>query len=130
MRRTNSSTGMDGQKAVCLDSGLAPPSGLCVIYSFGLSDDRAFDTIMESYGCDVYAFDPAFQPGKEPGNKTRHVHHFNLALGVNNTKKGQQGKINSSLNKGERLTMCRQCRLADGDAGKHPKVPPAHLSRH
>lgn len=53
--------GIDGQKSVCLDPGLAPPPGICVVYSFGLSDDWSFESAMALYGCDVYAFDPSLQ---------------------------------------------------------------------
>lgn len=43
-------TGIDGQKAVCLDPGVAPEPGACLVYSFGISDDWSFDQVMESYG--------------------------------------------------------------------------------
>lgn len=88
---------MDGQKAVCMDSGLAPPSGLCAIYSFGLSDqDRSFDLQMEAFGCDVYAFDPSYNSNLSilNSNRSRHIHHFDFELGLNTTR--QPGKGNNS----------------------------------
>lgn len=82
--------GIDGQKAVCLDPGLAPPSGLCVVYSFGLADDWSFDSAMETYGCDVFAFDPSIQY-PQVLNKSRRIHYFNLGLGTVNTRKDFRG---------------------------------------
>ncbi len=90
----NNSTlaGVDGQKAVCLDPGLAPPPEMCVIYSFGLSDDWSFDSAMASYGCDVYSFDPSIQHPKMPNN-SQHIHYFKMGLGPINTRKDPRGKI-------------------------------------
>lgn len=82
--------GIDGQKAVCLDPGLTPPIGLCVVYSFGLSDDWSFDIAMESYGCDVYAFDPSIKHPQLPNN-TKRVHYFNFGLGTRNIRKDSRG---------------------------------------
>lgn len=84
--------GIDGQKAVCLDPGLAPPSGTCVVYSFGLSNDWSFDAAMETYGCDVYSFDPSIKHPQMP-NKSQHIHYFNIGLGTINTKKDTRGTI-------------------------------------
>jgi hypothetical protein len=83
--------GVDGQKAVCLDPGLAPPPEMCVIYSFGLSDDWSFDSAMASYGCDVYSFDPSIQHPKMPNN-SQHIHYFKMGLGTINTRKDPRGK--------------------------------------
>ncbi|XP_032777390.2 uncharacterized protein LOC116916277 isoform X2 [Daphnia magna] len=82
--------GIDGQKSVCLDPGLAPPPGICVVYSFGLSDDWSFESAMALYGCDVYAFDPSLQFPKMPNNSQR-IHYFNIGLGTINTKKDSGG---------------------------------------
>ena len=83
--------GIDGQKAVCLDPGLAPPPGMCVVYSFGLSDDWSFDSAMASYGCDVYSFDPSIQHLTMYNNSQR-IHYFKIGLGTNNTRKDSRGK--------------------------------------
>ena len=71
-------TGIDGQKAVCLDRGLAPPSGLCIIYSFSPSGERSFEQVMESYGCDVYAFDAETASDHDP--RFPHLHSFKFGL--------------------------------------------------
>ena len=84
--------GVDGQKAVCLDPGLAPPLGTCVVYSFGLSNDWTFDTAMADYGCDVYSFDPSIQH-TQMANKSKHIHYFNMGLGTINTKKDYRGML-------------------------------------
>ncbi|XP_057371237.1 probable methyltransferase-like protein 24 [Daphnia carinata] len=82
--------GIDGQKSVCLDPGLAPPPGMCVVYSFGLSDDRSFESAMAEYGCDVYAFDPSFQFSNMPNNSQR-INYFDIGLGTMNTKNDSRG---------------------------------------
>jgi hypothetical protein len=53
----NSTTGIDGQKAVCMDRGVRPIPGKCLVYSFGIVKDWSFDVLMEKYGCEVYAMD-------------------------------------------------------------------------
>lgn len=88
--------GIDGQKSVCLDPGLAPPPGICVVYSFGLSDDWSFESAMALYGCDVYAFDPSLQFPKMPNNSQR-IHYFNIGLGTINTKKDSRGNGNHDI---------------------------------
>jgi len=45
---------VDGQKAICLDLGVAPIFGNCTVYSFGIDYEWSFDEAMESYGCRVY----------------------------------------------------------------------------
>ena len=44
---------VDGQKAICLDPGVAPTFGNCTVYSFGIDYEWSFDESMESYGCKV-----------------------------------------------------------------------------
>jgi hypothetical protein len=74
------SVGMDGQKAVCLDSTVRPIRASdvwpikvkeefseCLVYSFGINNDWTFDEAMESFGCRVYAFDPSM-------NLSNHYH--------------------------------------------------------
>ena len=96
--RSDNSTvaGIDGQKAVCLDPGLAPPPGMCVVYSFGLSDDWSFDSAMASYGCDVYSFDPSIQNPTMPNNSQR-IHYFNMGLGTINSRKDPRGEKTRNL---------------------------------
>lgn len=50
---------LDGQKSVCLDPGVSPMPDRCVVYSFGNNGEWSFDEQIESYGCDVYVFDPS-----------------------------------------------------------------------
>lgn len=88
--------GILGQQAVCLDPGLAPPPGRCVVYSFGLSDDRSFDSAMASYGCDVYGFNPSTQHSKMSNNSQR-INYFNIGLGTVNTKKDSRGNDNHDI---------------------------------
>ena len=52
-------TFLDGQKAVCFDSGLQPNPGGCIVYSFGSNGEWSFDEQMELFGCKVYCFDPS-----------------------------------------------------------------------
>ncbi|XP_018020526.1 uncharacterized protein LOC108676882 [Hyalella azteca] len=40
-------TGIDGTKLVCLDAGVAPEPGSCVVLSFGVNDEWSFDDAME-----------------------------------------------------------------------------------
>jgi hypothetical protein len=53
----NDTTGVDGQKAVCMDRGVRPMAGKCTVYSFSRVKDWSFDVLMEKYGCKVYAMD-------------------------------------------------------------------------
>lgn len=53
---------MDGQKSVCLDPvSLAPPADDCLVYSVGNNAEWSFDQAMESYGCEVFTFDPSMR---------------------------------------------------------------------
>ena len=72
-------SGMDGQKAVCIDSSVAPKPNNCTVYSFGISGEWSFDEHMEKYGCEVYAFDPSM--GMKNHNYSRHIHFYNWGLG-------------------------------------------------
>ena len=81
-----SDSGIKGQSAVCLDSGLAPPSGLCNVYSFSESNERSFEKMMEVYGCDVYVFNQSNAPisnhsnGAEMKTHFPHIHFFQFGL--------------------------------------------------
>jgi len=82
--QVHSDSGIEGQSAVCLDPGLAPPSGLCNIYSFSESSQRSFEEIMEVYGCDVYVFNPFSLPIHKKSNDSiksfPHMHFFQFGL--------------------------------------------------
>ena len=43
----------DGQKAICLDKGVAPQVNNCIVYSIGINNEWSFDDTMEKYGCNV-----------------------------------------------------------------------------
>lgn len=59
LNRLPSLTFLDGQKSVCLDRGISPVPDQCVVYSFGNNGEWSFDEQIESYGCEVYVFDPS-----------------------------------------------------------------------
>lgn len=44
---------LDGQKAICLDKGVAPQKGNCIVYSIGINNEWSFDDTMEKFGCHV-----------------------------------------------------------------------------
>ena len=92
-------SGLDGQKAVCLDPQVRPPPGDCIIYSFGISNEWSFDEAMEAYGCRVFAFDPSM--GKGNHNHSRNIQFFNIGLTDRDytTEKGWQMKTLSSIYK-------------------------------
>ena len=67
----------DGMKSVCLDAEIAP-QGRCLVYSFGINNDWSFDEAMESYGCQVYSFDPSMD---QPNHKhSPGIQFFRMAL--------------------------------------------------
>ncbi len=72
------SVALDGQKAICLDSAVAPIADKCLVYSFGISNEWSFDEAMELYGCQVYAFDPSMNVSNH--NRTEAIHFYQMAL--------------------------------------------------
>lgn len=70
---------IDGQKTMCMDLGLAPKSKNCLVYSFGINNQWSFDDAMESYGCQIYAFDPSMS--QEDHDHTPNIHFFKLGIG-------------------------------------------------
>ena len=69
----------DGHKAVCMDDGVAPVFGHCLIYSFGINHQWSFDRAMEEFKCQVYAFDPSMVlDSRDPVGKR--IHFFRLGL--------------------------------------------------
>lgn len=85
------STGVDGQKAVCLDPAVRPEMASggwppvtnrklseCLVYSFGVNNEWTFDEAMQNFGCRVYAFDPSMDVANH--NHTPKIHFYNLGL--------------------------------------------------
>lgn len=73
--------GLDGQKAICLDPEVAPPSGpnkSCLIYSIGINNDWSFDDLMEKYGCRVFAFDPSMK--MEDHNRSAMIQFYKMGI--------------------------------------------------
>jgi hypothetical protein len=88
----------DGHKAVCLDKSIAPVYNKCLVYSFGINNQWAFDDAMETFGCRVYSFDPSMGVGIH--KRTEKIHFFNIGLsgvdGLHPTK-GWNMKTASSI---------------------------------
>ncbi|KAI9559235.1 hypothetical protein GHT06_016024 [Daphnia sinensis] len=68
----------DGHKAVCLDRLIAPIFSNCLVYSFGINNQWAFDDAMAQYGCQVYSFDPSMGVGDY--DRSQHIHFYNVGL--------------------------------------------------
>ncbi len=90
-------SGFDGQKAVCLDTEVAPKAGSCIIYSFGINNEWSFDETMENYGCQVFSFDPSMK--KEDHKHSKAISFYNLGLSGKDevTKAGWKLKTLSSI---------------------------------
>lgn len=68
----------DGHKAVCLDLGVAPVYKNCLVYSFGINNQWAFDDAMSEFGCQVHSFDPSM--GVQDHDRGERIHFHNLGL--------------------------------------------------
>jgi hypothetical protein len=69
---------MAEQKAICIDSKVAPQPGNYLIYSFGIGGEWSFDEQMERYGCQVYAIDPLM--GLDQHDHSPAIHFYNWGL--------------------------------------------------
>jgi len=70
----------DGQKAVCLDKDVAPRPGHCLVYSFGINYEWSFDEEMETYGCNVYSFDPTMDTKQDQFDYSTRIHFYKMGL--------------------------------------------------
>ena len=53
----------DGKKFFCQDDFNNTDGGECLVYSFGIRDDIAFERgIIDTFGCRVEAYDPTISP--------------------------------------------------------------------
>lgn len=68
----------DGHKAVCLDPDVGPVYNHCLVYSFGINNQWAFDQAMAEFGCQVYSFDPSMGVGNH--NRSGKIHFYNIGL--------------------------------------------------
>ncbi len=71
-------SGLDGQKAVCIDPMVAPEPNKCLVYSFGIKNEWSFDEEMELYGCEVFSFDPSMK--MEHHDHSHGIHFYNWGL--------------------------------------------------
>jgi hypothetical protein len=84
-------SGLDGQKAVCLNPNVAPKPDNCIVYSFGINNEWSFDEDMEEYGCEVFAFDPSKEMMSEkPYQYSPHITFYNWGL----SNKDEEGEGN------------------------------------
>ncbi|XP_018019026.1 uncharacterized protein LOC108675513 [Hyalella azteca] len=86
---------IDGDKAVCLDTNVAPTPGSCIVLSFGINNEWSFDDAMEQYGCKVYAFDPTM--GEQAYLRGSNIHFYPWALG---------GETGVAKFRGKNRTIC------------------------
>lgn len=88
-------SGLDGQKAICLDPKVAPQPGICLIYSFGIDKEWSFDQHMESYGCEVFAFDSSTEMQREKRNHSSRIHFYNW--GISHQKENYSNEENINM---------------------------------
>ena len=81
--------GIDGQKTVCMDPGVAPDVKNCLVYSFGINNEWSFDKMFESFGCQVYAFDPSMD--MKDGDYTDNIHFQKTGLSGTDTDHDARG---------------------------------------
>jgi Methyltransferase domain len=83
--------GIDGQKTICMDPGVAPDPQDCLVYSFGINNEWSFDKMVEGYGCQVYAFDPSM--AMNDSDYTANIHFFKMGLSGSDSGEGSSWKV-------------------------------------
>ena len=78
MLKVNGRVGMDGQRPVCLDLGVLPRPGLCIVYTTN-NGESSFYKAFEEYGCNVFVFDHF---NKEDEDQSPHLHMINFNIGI------------------------------------------------
>lgn len=68
----------DGHKAICLDRDVGPVYGKCLVYSFGINNQWAFDDAMSQFQCQIYSFDPSMGVGEH--NRSERIHFYNIGM--------------------------------------------------
>ncbi|XP_023333077.1 uncharacterized protein LOC111704920 isoform X2 [Eurytemora carolleeae] len=58
---------VDGDKFVCLDQ--ISDSDVCLIYSFGINNEWSFEDLMDSFNCEVHAYDFSHSAPAKRGNQ-------------------------------------------------------------
>jgi hypothetical protein len=71
-----------GDWAVCQDTDLAHVAAPCLIYSFGIATDFAFDDYWGHLGCEVHAFDPTLKAVPAFTSPNVVFHFYGLTGGV------------------------------------------------
>ena len=82
---------IDGQKTMCMNPGVAPDVKNCLVYSFGINNEWSFDKMAESYGCQVYAFDPSMS--MNDSDYTQNIHFFKMGLSGSDSGEGSSWKV-------------------------------------
>ncbi|XP_076467955.1 putative methyltransferase-like protein 24 isoform X1 [Babylonia areolata] len=73
---------IDGYRYYCRDKGFEV-SAPCLVYSFGIAYDFAFDDFFGNKGCDVFSFDPSMDTPDH--RRSRQVMFYQIGLGGEDT---------------------------------------------
>jgi len=76
---------IDGQKAMCGGCAAGDVPFNCLVYSFGNNNQRSFHEAMDKYGCKVMAFDPSINASYH--QHSDNLYFFQMGLGDHNTER-------------------------------------------
>merc|ERR1719154_194703 len=68
---------LDGDKFICMDN--LPLGKPCLMYSFGIANDWAFEDFMDYWGCEIHAYDPTVD---FPAKRGDQISFYKLGLGT------------------------------------------------